>query len=81
MNQVFLIGKIITEVDFNFILNSKKKSIALFYLETLDGEKIRILGYDNIADYCYSKLNSKMNIFVYGLLNKDGVEIKKLIIV
>ena len=66
MNEVFLIGKIITEIKFDFILNSKKKSIARFYIETLDGEKIKTVGYDNIADFCYKKLYIGKSVFVYG---------------
>ena len=66
MNEVFLIGKIITEIKFDFILNSKKKSIVRFYIETLDGEKIKIVGYDEIADFCYKKLYIGKSVFVYG---------------
>ena len=70
MNEVFLIGKIITEIKFDFVLNSKKKSIAQFYLKTLDKEKIKIAGYDDIADFCYSRLNIDDNLFLYGFLRK-----------
>lgn len=78
MNEVFLIGKIITEIKFDFVLNSKKKSIAQFYLKTLDEEEIKIAGYDDIADFCYSKLNKDDKLFLYGFLNKDKVEIKRV---
>ena len=78
MNEVFLIGKIITEIKFDFVLNSKKKSIAQFYLKTLDKEEIKISGYDDIADFCYSKLNKDDKLFLYGFLNKDKVEIKRV---
>lgn len=78
MNEVFLIGKIITEIKFDFMLNSKKKSIAQFYLKTLDKEEIKIAGYDDIADFCYSRLNIDDNLFLYGFLSKDKVEIKKV---
>ena len=70
MNEVFLIGKIITEIKFDFVLNSKKKSIAQFYLKTLDKEKIKIAGYDDIADFCYIRLNLDDNLFLYGFLRK-----------
>lgn len=78
MNEVFLIGKIITEIKFDFVLNSKKKSIAQFYLKTLDEEKIKIAGYDDVADFCYSRLYKGNNVFLYGFLSKDKVEIKKV---
>ena len=50
MNEVFLIGKIITEIKFDFLLNNKKKSIARFYIETFDKTKIKIIGYDCVAE-------------------------------
>lgn len=81
MNEVFLMGKIITEIKFDFLLNSKKKSIARFYIETLGKQKIKIVGYDDIADFCYSKLNKGNSIFMYGMLNEDGVVARKIIFV
>ena len=48
MNEVFLMGKIITEIKFDFLLNNKKKSIARFYIETFD--KTKIIGYDCVAE-------------------------------
>ena len=78
MNEVFLIGKIITEIKFDFVLNSKKKSIAQFYLKTLDEEEIKIAGYDDIADFCYSRLYKGKIVFLYGFLSKDKVKIKKV---
>ena len=81
MNEVFLMGKIITEIKFDFLLNSKKKSIARFYIETLGKQKIKIIGYDDIADFCYSKLNKGNSIFMYGILNEDGVVARTIIFV
>ena len=78
MNEVFLIGKIVTEIKFDFMLNSKKKSIVRFYLETLDGKKIKIVGYDGIADFCYSRLSKGDSIFLYGFLARYEVEIKNV---
>ena len=78
MNEVFLMGKIITEIKFDFLLSNKKKSITRFYIETLDKQKIKIIGYDNIADFCYSRLFKGNNIFVYGMLNEDGVIARKI---
>ena len=81
MNELFLMGKIIAEIKFDFLLNSKKKSIARFYIETLGKQKIKIVGYDDIADFCYGKLNKGNSIFMYGMLNEDGVLARKIIFV
>lgn len=64
MNEVFLMGEIVAEIKFDFMLNSKKKSIVHFYLKTLGGEKIKIVGYDGIADFCYSRLSKGDSINV-----------------
>ena len=80
MNKVFLIGKILTEIKFDFMISSQKKSIARFYLETLDGEKIKIVGSDGRADFCYSRLSKGDSIFLYGFLDKYKVKIKNVVI-
>ena len=45
MNKVFLIGKIITDIDFKFIIGSKNISIAKFKIETMDRQIIAIKAY------------------------------------
>ena len=76
MNEVFLIGKVITEIKFDFLLNNKKKSIARFYIETFDKKKIKIIGYDDVADYCYRTLYKEKCVFIYGTLNTDAVKVR-----
>ena len=36
MNEVFLIGKIITGIEFKFIIKSKDISIVIFKIETIE---------------------------------------------
>ena len=79
MNEVFLIGKIVTEISFKFIINSKNnKSIVNFEIESVDKQIINLIAYDEIADYCYSKLNKDKYIFIYGKLNELGIIIKNV---
>ena len=73
MNKVFLIGKIITEIEFEFIINSKNISIASFKIETLDKQIIQIKAYNEIADYVYRKFNKNDIITIEGKLEIDGV--------
>ena len=73
MNKVFLIGKIITEIEFKFIINSKNILIASFKIETLDKQIIQIKAYNEIADYVYSKINKNDIITIEGKLEIDGV--------
>ena len=77
MNEVFIIGKIISDIDFKFIINSKtKKSIARFTIKTKTEQKIFIRAYNDLADFVYSRFKESDNIFVYGRLSGDYVIVK-----
>ena len=73
MNHVFLIGKIITDINFKFIINQKNISISTFKIKTLDNQIINVKGYNEIADYVYSKLQKENFIKIYGSLDTNGV--------
>ena len=76
MNEVFLIGKIITDINFKFIINSKKKkSIAIFDILTLDKQCISIKAYNKIADFVYSNLHENDYVFIYGYLYDNSISI------
>ena len=73
MNICFLIGKIISEVDFKFIINNKKYiSIAIFKLKVNESCIVTIKAYNELADYCYSKLIKNDKISVLGNIDSDG---------
>ena len=44
MNICILLGKIVSEIEFKFIINSKNKSIAYFDLELLNKSRVRGKG-------------------------------------
>ena len=79
MNIVFIEGKIISDIEFNFIINSPNISIAIFEAELLNKSIVKIKAYNELADYCYSKLNKNNVVFMEGYL-KSNMEIiwKKL---
>ena len=83
MNICFLIGKIISNIDFKFILNSKKYySISIFQIELNNKSIITVKGYNKIADICYSRLRENNIILIQGYLNSkvevNIEEIKKI---
>lgn len=78
MNEVFLTGKIISNVEFKFIINSKNISIAMFNIETDYKQVIKIKAYNELADYCYSKLEKSKRLFIYGKISKDKVIVKEI---
>lgn len=69
MNLCFLIGKICSEIKFEFILNSKDISIAIFDIELLNGSIIKVKAYKETADYCYVNLEKEMIIGLQGSIN------------
>ena len=74
MNKVFIIGKVITEVKFDFILNSKHISIARFGVITVrDKQEIEIMAYDEMADYVYANLKHEDVVMINGYLEYDKV--------
>lgn len=78
MNEVFLIGNIVNEIEFKFIINSKNISIAMFNIETDDKQVIKIKAYNELADYCYSKLEKSKRVFIYGKIAENNVIVKAI---
>ena len=73
MNICILIGKIISDIEFKFIINSKNKSIAYFDIELLNKSIIRVKAYDEKADYVYRNLKIGQIIIIEGKIRDDGV--------
>lgn len=70
MNIVFLVGTIISTIDFRFIINSKDISIAQFELETMDKKATaKIKLFNELADFAYSKLNKGDKLMIMGYIN------------
>ena len=76
MNEVFLIGKIISDIKFKFIINSKNKAIAWFEIETNDKQIVRMQAYNQLADFAYSKLNTNDKVFINGYIEANVVKVK-----
>ena len=76
MNEVFLIGKIISDIEFKFIINSKNKAIACFEIETADKQMVIIQVYNQLADFTYSKLNTNDKVFINGYIETNVVKAK-----
>ena len=72
MNLCILIGRIISDIEFKFIINSKNKSIAEFEIQLLNESIVQIQAYNEMADYCYKELNKNGMILMYGKLNETG---------
>ena len=69
MNLVFILGKIISNIEFKFIINSKNKSVSIFKIKLLNNSELTVKAYNEKADYCYSKLNKNDTIYIQGYIN------------
>ena len=73
MNIEIISGKIVSEVDFNFIYNKNKKekhtSIAMCKLKLDNYSIIDVYGYDEIADYLYR--NSDKYVCIEGRIDTN----------
>ena len=79
MNLCILLGKIISDIEFKFIINSKNKSIVEFKIETLDNNIIKVYGYNEIADKSYLISKRNVRLIVYGeVRGNNKVEIKNM---
>ncbi len=72
MNLCFLIGKIISDIEFKFIINSKKyTSISIFTLKVSENCMLKVKAYNELADMCYQKLVKGDMIGIQGKLNSN----------
>ena len=86
MNECFVIGKIISDIKFDFVIGneenfSKKENISVvrFCLELLDKNKIYVIGYNFISDFCYQKLKINDYILIEGNIKTKGyIEIENV---
>lgn len=80
MNLCFLIGKIVSKIQFDFILNSKNIAIVRFELELSNKTIIKIKAYNQMADYVYRKFTTKDTVAIEGRIRTDGaIEITEII--
>lgn len=71
MNICFLIGKIVSDVEFKFVLESKHISIVIFKLKLSNRSIVTVKAYDEIADLCYQKLLKGDMVGIQGYLNSN----------
>ena len=80
MNLCFIIGKIVSEIEFKFIINSKNISIAYFKIELLNKSIVQVKAYNELADYCYSKLQKYDVCVIQGYINSEmEIEVEKIV--
>ena len=71
MNICFISGKIISDINFKFIINSKNISICYFDVQLSNKSIITCLAYNEMADFCYCKLRKGDFLYIQGNLQSN----------
>ena len=79
MNLCVVYGKIISEIQFDFIYKSKQISISRFNIKLSNNSIIQIKAYDDLADFAYSKLKREESIIIKGKLGKNCIIAEEII--
>lgn len=90
INICFFDGKVVSEPEFKFFYNSKIYiSKVYMWLQTEYGFNssknsksilIRIVAYDDMADYIYQNIRLNDFVMIRGFLQKDEIVISEIII-
>lgn len=72
MNLCILLGKIVSEIEFKFIIKKRNKSIAYFDMELSNKSIVRIKAYNEMADYIYRELEIGQIVLIEGKIIEDG---------
>lgn len=80
MNEVFLMGKVIKEIEYRFMLEKGKNAKAEIKLELLDKTQLKVIAYNEEADYTMQHIRKNDDIFIYGIIKETEVVIKKYIL-
>lgn len=71
MNEIFIIGKIVSKIEYKFIINSKIYFLKAEFMVELSEQKFKVKGYNNIADFCYQKLKKNAIVFINGRIESN----------
>ena len=78
MNICFILGKVISEVEFKFIYNSKDVSISIFKIMLKNKSTIECMAYNDVADYIYRNVEVDDMLLIEGKIHNDSIEILKM---
>lgn len=77
MNICFVMGKVLKDIEFEFMYEDKRISIAYTDLELRNNTIVTIKGYKKIADIMYRNIKKNDNILIKGNIVKEkNIEIE-----
>lgn len=72
MNLVYIMGKIVSDIDFKFTYKSRKNAVAIFICELDNCSLVKIKAFNNNADYCYASLQQGDFAILEGRINSNS---------
>ena len=64
MNEVFLIGKVIEDIEYKFMIKKQKNAKAKIELKLIDETKVEVVAYNEQADYTLQNIKMEMYMFM-----------------
>ena len=71
MNFIFVQGKIISDINYKFMIEGKDKAVAIFKIKLLNNSELTVKAYNDPADYCYRNLEKEDYVLIEGFLNSN----------
>ena len=78
MNYCYVIARIISDIDYKFMMEKKKYAKAVMQIELTNKSIIKAVAYNLTADYVLRNLNQGMEIAIEGELHNNEIEIKSI---
>lgn len=79
MNICFLFGKINSKINFDFLLNQEQHiSIASCFILSEDGNEIKLIAFDELADMLYSSYDLGTYIILEGSIINNCIEVMRI---
>lgn len=72
MNLCILQGRIISDIEFKFIIKGRNKSIAYFDMMLSNKSVIKVKAYNEKADFVYRKFKIGRIVIIKGKIRTDG---------
>lgn len=73
MNLCILLGVIISDIEFKFIVEGKNKSIAYFDMLLLNKSIVKVRAYNEKADYIYKNFKINQSVIIEGKIRDNGI--------
>ena len=72
------LGKIKTAPEYKFTFIRNADAVIIFEIELDNKAKIKVIGYNEIADKCYRELKKEDIIWIEGRIEEKQIVIKEL---